>query len=119
MLNASLTIGADTFNRTGNDLVKSSYAKTGDSAGTQNLLSVQQGSAVVSGRKNARRLVRLDRSVVDSNGVLHEAAVYLVIQHPQDTEIDDTDVKDMVVSLATFLTASSAAATVQIINGEI
>jgi hypothetical protein len=119
MLNASLTIGSDTYNRQSNDLTKAIYAKTGDLAGTQNLLTIQQGVATVNARKNARRLVRLDQSVVDTNGVLHEAAVYLVIQHPQDAVVDDTAVKDMVVSLATLLTASSAAATVQIINGEL
>lgn len=119
MLNASLTIGADTFNRTSNDLVKSFYAKVGDPAGTSTLLTVQQGSSVINGLKTARRNVRLDLTVVDGNNVSHSAAVYLVIQHPQDSVVTDTIVKDMVVQLCTLMTATSAAATVQIINGEL
>jgi hypothetical protein len=119
MLNASLTLGSDTYNRTSGDLTRSLYAKTGDASGVSHLLTIQQGVAVVNGRKNARRLVRLDKSVVSGDNSLHEAAVYLVIQHPQDAVIDETAVKDMVVALAGVLTASSAAVTVQIINGEL
>jgi hypothetical protein len=119
MLNASLTIGSDTFNRLGNDLTKGVFGKTGEDAGHTNTLTIQQGTAVIGKTKVFRRNVRRDLAIVDENGLSHEMAAYIVIQHGNDALITETVVKDVVLSLCALLTASSAAALIQIINGEV
>lgn len=119
MLNASLTIGSDTFNRLGNDLTNGVFGKTGETAGHTNTLKIQQGTAQVGKTKVFRRLVRRDLVIIDESGASHEASAYIVIQHGSDALIDETAVKDLVLSLTTLLTASSAANLVQIINGEV
>jgi hypothetical protein len=119
MLTANLTIGSETYNLTGNDLKKSLRARTGDAEGVDQILTVSHDVAKVNGRLNDRHLVRLDLSKIDATAVQHDCSAYLVINQPRSTEITDAEIIAMCVALATFITASTNANLIQVLNGEI
>lgn len=112
----SLTIGGSTL----------SHPRTGSGDGT-GVFTVEDGSSVLrvatTRGKRVRTLVRLENSKLSADPLLPSAnvpvsaSVQLVIDRPIQG-FTNAQVKDIVLGLTTWLTASTAANTVKIIGGE-
>lgn len=118
MLATNLTIASETYNLTGQDLVKSIRNRTGDASGIDQVLTISHLPAKVLGVQNVRRLVRLDYLTTDANAKTTTASVYMVVNHPQSSAVANATLIAMMNTLASFITASSNANVTQLLNGE-
>lgn len=120
MLSTDITLGSDVFSLSGNDLVKSTRdLVTEPDSSTDTVLTISKATAKINGVTNDRRLVRIDRTKLSETGAATLASVYLVINQPRSSAFTATNLKDLCVSLATFITASSNAHIVKVLNNEL
>lgn len=121
MFNTDITLAGDSSStRTYalRSIIDGSSVRSNPSAPTAELetLSIKHTRSVRDGITVKRHLVRLDLAKLNSaSNKVPQAAVYVVMEVPQDSAITTAMVKDMVTQLKNFLDSAN---TTKIINDE-